>query len=113
MALTVQTRVLNALGYSMTYIRNNPYLFPTTTTADELEYFDKLCTQVETIDTELLDNTKDSMAVKVQDLGLDYNRYISQTLSLRQRILERLSEVSGVVQFYGNGSGNVTVKNYY
>lgn len=116
MALPVQTRVLNALGYSMVYIRNNQNAFPSNITVDELAYITDLVTKVEAIDTELLENTRDSMAVKVQDLGLDYNRYILQTLALQQRLLEKLSDVTGITpntESTASEAGTIAVRNYY
>lgn len=114
MALPSQTRILQTLGYSFVHIRNNQYLFPTGLTAEELAYADDLASKIAAIDIELLENTRDSMAVKVQDLGLDYNRYISQTLGMKERLLDRLSDAIGVCRNEKAEEGyNLSVRNYY
>lgn len=113
--LSVQTRTLQCLGYSLVAIRDNPDLFPSGLTLDELAYVDSLATKIKAIDDELLENTRDSMAIKVQDLGLDYDRYIKQTLALQERLKEELSFTTGVVQFERNTDDRYTfaVRNYY
>lgn len=111
--LTIQTRTLIVLGYSTVYIRNHPGTFPVNTTIDELTYIESLVTQIESLDTELLANTKDSMAVKVQDLGLDYNRYIMQTLSLQDSLKQRLSMVTDIPLYDSGGSATMAYPNYY
>lgn len=115
MALPTQTRALQALGYSLVFIKNNPYFFPPNLTLDELTYVEDLVTKIETLDTELLTNTKDSMAIKVADLGLDYNRYISQTLALQDRYKERLSDTIGIQHFSNSQqySSSMLVRSYY
>jgi hypothetical protein len=82
---------------------------------DELAYVDSLVTKIQAIDAELLENTRDSMAVKVQDLGLDYDRYISQTLALQERLKTELSFAVGVPQFEREDIYNISlaVRNYY
>lgn len=114
MALPVSTRTLLVLGYSTTYIRNNQDTFPCNITEDEFNYITGLVTKIEAIDTELLENTRDSMAVKVQDLGLDYNRYISQTLALQSRLRDQLVMVTGIPICEAEGSDyGIAVRNYY
>lgn len=114
MALPVSTRVLLALGYSTVYIRNNLNTFPVNITGDELAYITDLVTKIETIDTELLENTRDSMAVKVQDLGLDYNRYIAQSLALQDRLRCKLSETTGITIMGGaEETHTMAVRSYY
>lgn len=114
MALPVSTRTLLALGYSTTYARNFPDTFPSELTVDELAYVTSLVTKIEAIDTELLENTRDSMAIKVQDLCLDYNRYIAQTLALQGRLRDQLSMTTDIPLHEAESSSyGMSVRNYY
>lgn len=114
MALPVSTRTLLVLGYSTTYIRNNQDTFPSNITEDEFIYITSLVNKIEAIDTELLENTRDSMAIKVQDLGLDYSRYITQTLALQGRLRDQLVMVTGIPLYETESySYDITVRNYY
>lgn len=99
----------------MTYVRNNPDTFPSGLTVDELAYVSSLVGKIEAIDAELVENTRDSMAIKVQDLGLDYNRYIAQTLALQDRLKTQLSNTTGI-DIYEDAFDNynsLAVRNYY
>lgn len=115
MPLPLPTRALQALGYSLFFIKNNPHFFPPNFTADELLYIDQIVTTIETLDTELLTNTKDSMAVQVDKLGLDYGKYISQTMALQDRYKNKLSDTIGVKAFSDSEQqpSSLLVRSYY
>lgn len=111
MAYSTSTRVLLALGYSLVNINNGHIRLPDNLTADDFTYFSGILTQLDAIDTELENNTRDSMAVQVQDLTLDYNRYIAQTLARANRLLQQLSRAASTpVAFNKYGGGNHGIK---
>lgn len=115
MALPLPTRALQALGYSLFFIKNNPYFFPPNFTTEELTFIEEIVANIEALDLELIANTKDSMAVKVDKLELDYNRYIGQTLALQNRYREKLSDTIGVKPFTSGAqhSTSLLVRSYY
>lgn len=118
MAFPTQTQSLLVLGYSLVTIRSNPSLFPDSVATDieSMAYCQNILSTLALLDSELAENTRDSMAVKVQDLGLDYGQYIAQTLRRGSRLLLELSTaISTPVMFdkYMGNSVSISVKSYY
>ena len=118
MAFQTETNVLLALGYSLVTIKSNPKLFPdsVSTDPDSMLFCVSILNSLRALDLELAENTKDSMAVKVQDLGLDYRQYITQTLQRGCRLLEELStaiSVPIITNKYTGSVSRIAVRNYY
>ena len=116
MAFPTQTRALMVLGYSLVTIKSVPGLFPPSlVSVDDLAFVDGLLTQLDALDAEIALNTKDSMAEQVQDLKLNYNRYLCQALASDTRLLNQLSiALSTPILFNKYGGGSATaVRNYY
>lgn len=119
MAFTTEVRALMALGYGLTSINNRVVIFPPNLGSDGLLYVEGILSELLSLDLELKSNISDSMAVKVQDLGLDYRQYIAQASARGSRLLEQLSaaiDTPVVYDRYKNtskhGSG-IAVRNYY
>lgn len=115
MTFPVQTRSLMALGYSLVTIKSVPGLFPPSlTSVDELAYVEDVLAQLVVLDAEIVLNTKDAMAEQVQDLKLNYNRYIGQARAAGSRLLNQLSiAISTPILFNKYGGGSGAVRNYY
>lgn len=117
MAFSRQTQALLVLGYSLVTIKSNPSLYPpilaedTDSSAYVLELLDRLAL----LDTEIADNIRDSMAVKVQDLGLDYAGYILQANVSASKLLHELATAISVpvmVDKYMGQGKRTTVRSY-
>jgi hypothetical protein len=105
-----------ALGYSLVTINNQPGLFPPSlVSVDDLAFIDTLLTQLDAIDADIAANTKDSMAEQVQDLKLNYNRYMVQALMAGSRLLNQLSTAISTPIMYNRYAGGqaTSVQNYY
>jgi hypothetical protein len=117
MAFPRQTQALLVLGYSLVSIRSNPSLFPSfiLEDANSMIYVADILDRLASLDVEIEDNIRDSMAVKVQDLGLDYGAYISNANISASKLLHELSTALSVPLISDKyiGKGKVTsVKNY-
>lgn len=118
MAQTTQTKALLALGYSLIAIRNNPSLFPSSVLedADGMTYIGLILSKLDTLDAEISANTSDSMAEQIQDIKVNYNRYLVQALAKGNRLLRELSTALGVpiiFNKYGGAVGSSAILNYY
>lgn len=116
MAFSTQTRVLMVLGYSLVSINNRAIVLPALD-GDAILYVESILVRLLNLDQDLETNIRDSMAVKVQDLGLDYGAYVAQARAQGSRLLKELAAATGtpvVYDRYRGSSGNsITVRNYY
>jgi hypothetical protein len=117
MAFSRQTQALLVLGYSLVSIRNNPSLFPPQLGEDPnvMVYVSELLDKLSLLDAEIEDNIRDSMAVKVQDLGLDYGAYLLQANVSASKLLHELGNaLSTPVVFdkYRGQGQRMTVRSY-
>ncbi len=118
MTQNTQTKALSALGYSLIAIRNNPSLFPSSVLedADSMVYVGLLLSKLDALDSEIFDNLSDSMAEEVQDIKLNYNRYLIQANMLGNKLLKQLAIALGtpiLQNKYGGSVGSSAVLNYY
>lgn len=114
---TTETRALMALGYSLVSINTRSVIFPPNLGVDGMAYVDTLLARLVILDTELETNIRDSMAVKIQDIGVNYAGYIAQARAQGSRLLKELAAATSTpVTFdrYSGSSGNsITIRNYY
>jgi hypothetical protein len=118
MALPLTQLVLKQLGYSFTQINSNVVVFPSGLTNDQLESIKALSDQLVALDLEIATNIRDSMAIKVQDLTLNYSQYIRETRGLASQTLEDLSYMANLPIKFNKYTTNKTkvvtaVTNYY
>lgn len=120
MAFPRQTQALLVLGYSLVTIRANPSLFPASLSDDpnSMVYVADMLDRLALLDVEISDNIRDSMAVKVQDLGLDYAGYVMQANVSASKLLHELATALSVPVMcdkYMGSSGvrSKAVQNYY
>jgi hypothetical protein len=110
-----------ALGYSLVAIKARIVFFPAGFTVEELAYVQLLLTEISEQDRKIKANIDDAMAVKVQDLSLDYGQYLSQARAAGSRLLEQLATLIAVPiahDRFKNGSaspssGGIAVRSYY
>ena len=118
MALPLQQQVLKQLGYSFVQINSNVVDFPRGLTVDQLTDMQVLSDQLVALDVEIATNIRDSMAVKVQDLTLNYAQYIRETRALASQVLNDLSFIASVPIAFNKYTSSkaravTAVHNYY
>lgn len=120
MAFSTETQALLALGYGLVSINNGAITFPSGLGVDGLALVSGILTDLQELDLELSENISNSMAVKVQDLGLSYPQYVALASAKGSRLLERLAvalDTPVVYDKYKNnskaGGAGIAVRNYY
>lgn len=123
--IDLSNRVLIALGYSLQYAKANPSPIPESVLADPdtISLIGSLLDQMDELDAQMASVLTDSMAVQVADIKLDYAGYLSMALGKGNRLLYRLSALTGI-PINANGytmsgavqnprGGQIAVRNYY
>lgn len=116
MAFSTETRALMALGYSLLSINARAVFFPTQLGVDGLAYVEGILTRLVVLDTEIEANIRDSMTLKVGDIGLNYASYLMQARCQGSRLLKELAAATStpvVFDRYTGSSSSITVRNYY
>ena len=116
MAFSTETRALMALGYSLVSINARAVYFPTQLGIDGLAYVESVLTRLVILDTEIESNIKDSMTLKVGDIGLNYAGYLLQARCQGSRLLKELAAATStpvVFDRYTGLSSSIAVCNYY
>lgn len=113
---TTETRAMMALGYSLISINTQAAIFPPNLGVDGLAYVDTILARLVVIDLEIESNIRDSMTVRVADIGLNYAGYISQARCQGSRLLKELAAATSIpiiFDRYSGASGSIAARNYY
>ena len=114
---TTETRALMALGYSLVSINARAVYFPPQLGVDGLAYVDNILARLVVLDAEIESNIKDSMTLKVGDIGLNYAGYIIQARCQGSRLLKELAAATSTPvifdRYTGSSGSSITVRNYY
>lgn len=118
MAFSTETRALMALGYGLVSINSRAVTLPDIGT-DGLLFVEGILADLAELDLELKANISDSMAEKVEGIGLNYAQYITQTSARGSRLLERLAAAIDTPVAYDSykntskGGSSIAIRNYY
>ena len=104
-----------SLGYSLVSINAKAVLFPTQLGVDGLAYVEGILSRLVVLDTEIEANIKDSMTLKVGDIGLNYAGYLLQARCQGSRLLKELASATSTPVVFDRytGSSSIAVRNYY